>query len=178
MRIIYKQFCYVKLNISNVAPEYTKDYDLTWFTLSKDIIYIYSGKWNICNKNLQLCPLKRRRGPSFNQSWISLAKWCVVSNLVKIGRAVLDMKSKMWQHLQTDRQTDDSREVVTKSYLIMSFQLRWEKRQQSALVCGIRIKSTCKTLYLLLYLLTTVLVKKNIRNSSNLKGWIFGLFRY
>lgn len=102
---------------------------MTWleFTLSKDIIYIYSGKWNICNKNLQLCPLKRRRGPSFNQSWISLAKWYVVSNLVKIGRAVLDMKSKMWQHLQTDRQTDDSREVVTKSYLIMSFQLRWKK---------------------------------------------------
>lgn len=55
---------------------------MTWleFTLSKDIIYIYSGKWNICNKNLQLCPLKRRRGPSFNQSWISLAKWYVVSN--------------------------------------------------------------------------------------------------
>lgn len=106
---------------------------MTWleFTLSKDIIYIYSGKWNICNKNLQLCPLKRRRGPSFNQSWISLAKWCFVSNLVKIGRAVLDMKSKMW-HLQTDRQTDDSREVVTKSYLIMSFQLRWEKK---ATVC-------------------------------------------
>lgn len=104
------------------------------FTLSKDIIYIYSGKWNICKKNLQLYPLKRRRGPSFNQSWISLAKWCIVSNLVKIGRTVLEMKSKMWQNLQTDRQTDEQAdsEVVTKSYLIMSFQLRWAKK---ATVC-------------------------------------------
>lgn len=125
------------------------------FTLSKDIIYIYSGKWNICKKNLQLYPLKRRRGPSFNQSWISLAKWCVVSNLVKIGRTVLEMKSKMWQNLQTDRQTDEQADRRTPEKWLRNLTWSWafssgeQKRQQSALVCGIRIKPTCKTLYLL-----------------------------
>lgn len=129
------------------------------FTLSKDIHYIYSSKWNICDKDLQFYPLKWRRGPFFffYQSWISFsfAKWCSVSNLVKNGRAVLEMKSKMWQNLQTGRQTDKQTDGLQRNgyeiLLELSAQVS-KKGQQSALVCGIRIKPTCKTLYLLFFI--------------------------
>ena len=51
-------------------------------------------------------------------------------SLVEIGPVVLEKKMKMWKVYrltdgQTDRQTDDGRQVIRKAHL--SFQLRWAK---------------------------------------------------
>ena len=54
-----------------------------------------------------LSPLGKGRGPSFEQTWITITQECFVPSLVEIGPVVLEMKMKMWKvYKQTDRGMD------------------------------------------------------------------------
>ena len=75
-------------------------------------------------------PLKKGRGPSFEQTWIPITQGCFEPSLVKIGPVVLKKKSKIGKvyrrtDRRTNRQTDDGRQAIRKGHL--SFQLRWAK---------------------------------------------------
>ena len=54
-----------------------------------------------------LYPLGKRRGPSFEQTWIPSTQECFVPSLVEIGPVVLGKKLKMWKvYRRTDGQAD------------------------------------------------------------------------
>ena len=60
--------------------------------------------------------LGKRWGPSFEQTWIPFTQGCFVPSSVEIGSVVLEKKMKMWKvDRQTDRQTDDGRQVMRKA---------------------------------------------------------------
>ena len=74
-----------------------------------------------------LSPLGEGRGPSTEQTWIPSTQGCFVLSLVEICQVVLEKKSKIGKvYRQTDRQTDNGRQVIRKAHL--SFQLRWAKK--------------------------------------------------
>ena len=65
---------------------------------------------NIILNFLLLSPLRKGRGPSFEQIWLPSTKGCFVPSLVEIGLVVLEKKLKMWKvYRGTDRQKTDNR---------------------------------------------------------------------
>ena len=64
----------------------------------------------------KLFPLKKMRGPSFEQTWISFAQGCSVPSLVEIGSVVLKKKMKMSKVYDNndDNDNDDDDEPWTK----------------------------------------------------------------
>ena len=62
---------------------------------------------------LQLSPLVRGNGPSFEQTWIPFTQGCFMPSLVKIDPVVLEKKSKIGKvYRWTGRQTDDGRKAL------------------------------------------------------------------
>ena len=51
-----------------------------------------------------LSPLRKERGPSFEETWISVTQECFVPSLVEIGPVVLKKKMKMLKNLRQQRQ--------------------------------------------------------------------------
>ena len=73
----------------------------------------------LCNFTiLQLSPLRKGNGPSFEQTWIPFTPGSFVLRLVKIDPVVLERKSKIGKvYRRTDRQ------AIRKAHF--SFQFRW-----------------------------------------------------
>ena len=49
----------------------------------------------------------KRRGPSFEQTWIPFTQGCFVPSLVEIGSVVLEKKMKMWKAYDDDDNDDN-----------------------------------------------------------------------
>ena len=52
--------------------------------------------------------LEKGRGPSFEQTWISFTRGCLVQCLVDIVPVVMEKKTKMWKVYDTDANEDNN----------------------------------------------------------------------
>ena len=117
---------------------------------------------------LLLYPLEKGHGPSFVQTWIPLNQGWFVPSLVKIDPMVLE-KMNIWKfYSQTDRLTDDERQVIRKTRL--NIQLRSAK-EITSVICNLRyvsvslqfIRNVLIRLYLFLFTRTICKKEAEIR---------------